>query len=175
MFVLPKEPLIISHCCRVRENSRGRASLGWGECWVRRVFPIWNTPTRSGGPVASCFLAEDGRGGAVAGVAGGGGTALSAGPAGAVVRRSGWPRCCGSTFFSNGLPCRTARWRTGSTTSRACAGLPVFPMSRRGTSRRDHDPQLSPLAGATRFDDAPARGVNGLLKARGCWCRKGRW
>src|SRR4029077_19887868 len=54
------------------------------------------------------------------GVGGRGPHPPSGGPAGAVVRRSGWPRCCGSTFFSNGSRCRTARWRTGSPTSRAC-------------------------------------------------------
>jgi IS5 family transposase len=45
---------------------------------------------------------------------------------GAVVRRSVWPRCCGSTFSSSGSPCRTASDRTGSTTSslRRFAGFP---------------------------------------------------
>jgi hypothetical protein len=47
---------------------------------------------------------------------------------GAVVRRSVWPWCCGSTFSSNGSPCRTDRWRTGSLTSRACVVLQAFPM-----------------------------------------------
>jgi hypothetical protein len=73
---------------------------------------------------------RDGRGGAVASVAGGGGAALS-GPVGAVVPRSVWARCCGSTFFSNGSPCPTDRWRTDFTTSRACVVSRVFPTSRR--------------------------------------------
>src|SRR3984893_4884260 len=108
----------------------GSGKLGADGCWVRRVFPIWSTPTRSGGPVARCFWLRWTRW-CRGQSCGRWWTRTIRGPAGAVVRRSVWPQCCGSTFSSNGSPCRTARWRTGSTTSRACVVSPVFPTSRR--------------------------------------------
>ena len=102
------------------------------------------------------------------------------GAGGAVVRRSVWPRCCGSTFFSNGSPCRTDRWRTGSTTSRACAGSRVFPMSRqpfptkqrsstfwnRAQKRRRTGDSRSRLD-ATRKPETPGQ-VQRVPRRRGC-------